>query len=56
MLEIAQDKEVYSSLTQHQLGGEEFLENFPNHLKNKFDFVTAGGLIEAQNFDAKVFQ
>lgn len=56
MLEIAQDKNVYKALTQHQLGGKEYLENFPNQLKNKFDFVTAGGLIEAQNFDANVFQ
>ena len=56
MLEIAQDKQVYDSLIQHQLGGEQYMENFPNHLKNKFDFVTAGGLIEAQNFDEKVIQ
>ena len=56
MLEIAQQKDVYKALTQHQLGGNDFLENFPNKLKNKFDFVTAGGLIEAQNYDANVFQ
>lgn len=56
MLEIAQQKDVYKALTQHKLGGNEYLENFPNQLKNKFDFVTAGGLIEAQNFDANVFQ
>jgi len=32
------------------------MENFPNALKNKFDFATAGGLIEAQNYDENFFQ
>jgi len=42
MLDVAEEKNVYSSLTQHKLGGKDFMESFPNHLKNKFDFVTAG--------------
>jgi hypothetical protein len=32
------------------------MESFPNQLKNKFDFVTAGGLIEASNFDENILQ
>jgi len=56
MLQLAEEKKVYVSLTQHQLGGQDFLETFPSHLKNKFDFVTAGGLIEALNYDDKIFQ
>merc|ERR1712166_316767 len=30
MLQIAEEKNVYTSLTQHRLGGTDFLENFPN--------------------------
>ena len=56
MLKIADEKKLYLALTQLQLGGEDFLETFPNHLKNKFDFVTAGGLIEASNYDDKILQ
>jgi len=56
MLQIADEKKVYKALTKYQLGGKNYLENFPNQLKNKFDFVTAGGLIEAMNYDENIFQ
>ena len=32
------------------------MDGFPQHLKNKFDFVTAGGLIEANNYRENLFQ
>merc|ERR1719222_109367 len=50
MLEIAEEKDVYKSLTKHKLGGKDFMDGFPQHLKNKFDFVTAGALIEANHY------
>jgi len=56
MLQIADEKKVYKALTQHTLGGKDYLETFPNQLKNKFDFVTAGGLVEANHYDENLFQ
>ena len=56
MLEIAEQKKIYGSLTKHKLGGKDYMDGFPQHLKNKFDFVTAGGLIEANNYDENLFQ
>ena len=56
MLQIAEEKDVYNSLNHTKLGGEKFMENFPNHLKNKFDFVVSAGLVEAQNFDENIIQ
>lgn len=56
MLQIAGSKNVYKALTQHRLGGEDYVETFPTHLKNQFDFVTAGGLIEPNNYDEHVVQ
>jgi hypothetical protein len=32
------------------------MENFPNQLKNRFDFVTAGDLINLQNYDENIFE
>ena len=32
------------------------MENFPQHLKNQFDFVTAGDLISTQIFDENIFE
>jgi len=48
MLEEAEKKDIYTSLNKVMLGGEDYIENFPNQLKNRFDFVTAGDLISAQ--------
>jgi len=45
MLQEADKKDVYTCLNKFKLGGDEYMENFPNQLKNRFDFVTAGDLI-----------
>jgi len=45
MLQEAEKKDVYTVLNKFKLGGDEYMESFPNQLKNRFDFVTAGDLI-----------
>jgi predicted TPR repeat methyltransferase len=57
MLQQAEDKDVYTSLEHFKLGGPEYIDNFPQQLKNKgFDFVTAGDLIDTQMPDENIFE
>ena len=56
MLHQAEKKNVYSCLNKFKLGGNEYMENFPNQLKNRFDFVTAGDLINLANYDENIFE
>ena len=53
MLQIAADKGCYQSLEEHTLGDP---DNFPAHLKNKFDFVVCSGLINNNHLDYKLFE
>jgi len=56
MLQEAEKKDVYTTLEKFKLGGDDYMESFPNQLKNKFDFVTAGDLISAQMFDENILE
>lgn len=56
MLEIAEDKNIYKSLDQVELGQEDFIETFPIPYKNKFDFVTCAGFINNNQIDEKIFE
>ena len=56
MLEIAKDKNIYSSLRQCELGQEDFYNTFPALWRAKFDFVTAAGLINNNHMDENIFE
>jgi len=56
MLFEAQEKKVYLDLQEMTLGKDNYIEKYPNVLKGKFDFVTAGGLIENGVVDENVFE
>lgn len=56
MLYEAQQKKVYLDLQEMTLGKDNYIEKYPNVLKGKFDFVTAGGLIENGVVDENVFE
>ena len=47
MLYESERKKVYSDLEKVTLGGENFVNDFPVSLRNRFDFATCAGLIEA---------
>lgn len=53
MLEQAEAKGCYSRLDEVALGDP---ENFPNHLKNKFDIVTIAGLVNNNHLDYGLFE
>ena len=53
MLEKADIKGAYKKLEEVALGDP---ENFPNHLKNKFDIVTIAGLINNNHLDFGIFE
>ena len=56
MLEIAQKKGVYSTLQNILLGGEDYVQELPINFRNKFDFVTASGLIDVGVQDEELFE
>lgn len=53
MLEEASNKGVYSELHEHTLGNA---ADFPAQFKNKFDVVTATGLINNNHMDYQIFE
>lgn len=53
MLEVASNKGCYTSLEEMTLGDP---NNFPDHLKNKFDLVVCSGLINNNHLDYKLFE
>lgn len=53
MMEVASDKGIYKSLEEVALGDP---DNFPDHLKNKFDVVVCAGLINNNHLDYKLFE
>merc|ERR1711981_575110 len=55
-MEIADDKRVYKSLTQCELGQQDYAGTFPVPLKCKFDFVTCTGFINNNQIDELVFE
>jgi len=56
MLDIAKEKNIYTSLRQLELGQEDFYAEFPALWRAKFDFVTASGLINNNHLDEKIFE
>ena len=56
MLDLADEKDVYRSLEQCELGQNNHIETFPIAFKGKFDFVTAAGLINNNHLDEKIFE
>lgn len=56
MLEKAQEKGIYKTLDQLELGQEEFLETFPYPYRNKFDFVTCAGFLNNNQMDGGVLE
>ena len=56
MLDIAEEKGVYSSLLKYELGQKNYLETFPQNLRNRFDFITATGLINGNHMDKTIFE
>jgi len=53
MLEIASNKGVYTQLHEHTLNDP---ENFPMEFKNKFDFVTAAGVVNGNHMEFNLFE
>ena len=56
MLEQAEQKDVYRSLDQVELGLPDHIGSFPVRFKPKFDFVTAAGLINNNHHVEKIFE
>jgi predicted TPR repeat methyltransferase len=56
MLNLAESKEVYSNLEKLELCQDDHIGTIPNHLRDKFDFLTAGGLINNNHLDEKIFE
>jgi len=56
MLKKADEKDVYKSLDQLELGQEEFLETFPYPYRQKFDFVTCAGFLNNNGMDERLFE
>jgi len=56
MLDLASEKKAYIELGQHVLGQKDYLETFPIPHKNKYDFVTAAGLICNNYMDEHIFE
>lgn len=56
MLNEALTKDAYKELSQTVLGQKNFYESFPVECKNKYDFVTAAGLINNHHFDEHIFE
>ena len=56
MLNMAKDKAVYDNLERFTLCTEDFYDSFPYHLRNKFEFVTAAGLLKSNHLDDKIFE
>ena len=56
MLDQAKSKGVYSNLEKIELCQEDHIGTIPFYLRNKFDFVTAAGLINNNHLDEKIFE
>ena len=56
MLDLAGQKGIYSRLDHVMLGGNDYYNDLPHTLKNKFDVVVSGDLINTQHFDENVFE
>lgn len=56
MMYQAEDKNVYKSLDQCELGQEDYNGTFPIPYKNKFDFVTCAGFLNNNQVDELVFE
>lgn len=56
MLDQAAEKKVYSNLHKFELCQNDHIGSFPMSLRNKFDFVTAAGLINNNYMDEKLFE
>ena len=56
MLDIAKGKEAYSSLEKLKLCQDDHIGTIPMTLRNKFDFVTAAGLINNNYMNEKIFE
>ena len=53
MLQIAANKGCYENLEEYTLGDP---DNFPAHLRNKFDYVVCSGVINNNHLDYKLFE
>mmetsp|Transcript_36466 Transcript_36466/g.55981 ORF Transcript_36466/g.55981 Transcript_36466/m.55981 type:complete len:83 (-) Transcript_36466:360-608(-) len=56
MLAEAKHRGVYKKLEEVLLCQTEFYNTFPAHLRGKYDFVTAAGLINNNHMDEKLFE
>lgn len=56
MMHQAEDKNVYKSLEQCELGQKDYNGTFPIPFKNKFDFVTCAGFLNNNQIDELVFE
>lgn len=53
MLQIASEKGCYENLEEYTIGDP---DQFPAHLKNKFDFVVCSGLVNNNHLDYTLFE
>lgn len=56
MLDLAKSKSIYSNLEKFELCQDDHIGTFSMHLRNKFDFMTAAGLINNNYMDEKLFE
>jgi len=54
MLDQAALKGAYTELTQLKLGQEEFYDTYPIPYRNRFDVVTASGLMNNNYMDENI--
>jgi len=56
MLQKADEKDVYKTLKQLDVGQKDFYGTFPPLMKQKYDFVTCAGLINNNHMDENIFE
>jgi len=56
MLHEASQKNIYCNLEQVELGGDDWVKKTPVPYRNKFDLVTAAGLIDNNVDDETLFE